>query len=218
MPEEPTDSQSPEAQGRDDRGWLLWVALAILLLVVAWLLWDYLSRSASTDDTVIVKTTAAQLPVVRPDVEYETADSLDDEEEPTSPGVPDVVGLMTSDAVGTLERAGYNPRVTKVYSATKPRGVVFEQVPAGGATADLGTEVSVLVSNGSQPSASVKVPKLVGLKKATALDRIEAAGLDARVMTQPRYEGAGKVLEQSPSPGTMVESGSKVFILVITSY
>ena len=215
MPEEPTESQSPETQGRKDRGWLLWVALAILLLVVVWLLWDYLSRAGSTGDVVTVKTTAAQLPVVRPDIEYEATDSLDDEEEPTSPGVPDVVGLMTSDAVGTLERAGYDPRVTKVYSASKPRGVVFEQLPAGGATAEPGTEVSVLVSNGAQPAASAKVPKLVGLKKAVALDRIQAAGLDARVMVQPRYTGVGKVLEQSPAPGTMVEGGSKVFILVI---
>ena len=35
----------PKTQSRKDRGWLLWVALAILLLVVLWLLWDYLSRT-----------------------------------------------------------------------------------------------------------------------------------------------------------------------------
>ncbi len=77
-------------------------------------------------------------------------------------------------------------------------------MPAGGAVVDPGTTVRVLVSAGSQPTASVKVPNLVGLKKSRAVDRIEAAGLDPKVMTQPRPSGNGVVFQQSPNPGTMV--------------
>ncbi len=171
MPEEPTENQSPEEQSGQDRGWLLWVALVILLLVVLWLLWDYLGNASkqSADVVSITRSSGAATPA-RPVAVPEPEElEIVEEEEPAS--VPDVVGLMKSDAVGTLGSAGYNTSVTKLYSASKPRGVVFEQVPAGGSVVDPGTTVRVLVSAGSQPIASVKVPNLVGLKKSSAVDQ-----------------------------------------------
>jgi serine/threonine-protein kinase len=218
MADEPTEDIQSAEQDRRDRSWLLWLAMAIVLLVIAWLVWDYLSRSTSTTtEAVRIEVTPAQMPAVRPEVDYEVSDGAEDEDESVSTGVPDVVGLMKSDAVGTLQSAGYVASVTTVYSDTKPRGVVFEQVPRAGDAADPGTTVRVLVSGGSQPTATVKVPDLIGLKKSSAVDRIEAAGLDARVLTQFSTSPRGRVFQQSPNPGTSVPRGSKVFVLVSLS-
>ena len=214
MPDEPVETTPPEDPRRRERGWLTWLALALLLLVILLLLRDYLGRRGTSAEVGVIKTSSSQIPT-RPaerQVELEGA-SEDTTERPVS-GVPDVVGLMTSDALSTLDRAGYIGSVTKIYSDDRPIGVVFEQVPAAGASADPGSTVQILVSDGSQPPASVKLPNLVGLKKATAVDRVESLGLDPKVMVQPRRDGSGRVFQQSPAPGKKVARGSKVFLLV----
>ncbi len=218
MPDEPVEIASPEEQRRRDLRWLTWLALAVLLLVVLWLLRDYLVRSSSTADVGTVTTTSSEIPVTSATVEYESEEATEAAEERSSVGVPDVVGLMTSDAVGTLNRAGYEAAVTKVFSDTKPTGVVFEQVPAAGGAADQGSTVRVLVSGGEQPPRSVRVPNVVGMKKNAAVSKLDGLGLDPKVMVQPRYKNVGRVFEQSPAPGTKVVSGSKVFVLVASSY
>jgi len=199
MPEEPTENQPPETQSRNDRSWLLWIALA--------------GNASKSADVVSVTRSSGVATPARP-VDIPEPEELEAVEEERPASVPDVVGLMKSDAVGTLGSAGYNTSVTTVYSASKPRGVVFEQVPAGGASVDPGTTVRLLVSSGSQPTASAKVPSLVGLKRSRAVDRVEAAGLDPKVITQPRPSGNGVVFQQSPNSGSMVLEGSKVFIFV----
>jgi len=215
MAEEPTGNVESAEQDGNDRSWLLWLALAIVLLVIAWLIWDYLSRSSTTGTGVVrVEVTPAQKPLPRPEVDYGISEETEEEDESLTGGVPDVVGLMKADAVSTIERAGYVASVKTVYSATKPRGVVFEQVPRAGDAADPGTKVRALVSGGSQPTAAVKVPDVLGLKKSAAVDKIESAGLDPKVLTQFSTSPKGRVFQQSPDPGTSVAPGSKVFVLV----
>jgi eukaryotic-like serine/threonine-protein kinase len=68
-----------------------------------------------------------------------------------------------------------------------------------------------------EESAPVGVPLVEGLEQELAIERIEAAGLEAEVEEQPSLEDEeGIVIEQSPREGTQVSKGSTVTITVST--
>jgi eukaryotic-like serine/threonine-protein kinase len=68
-----------------------------------------------------------------------------------------------------------------------------------------------------EESAPVGVPLVEGLQEDLAIERIEAAGLEAEVEEQPSLEvDRGIVIEQSPREGTQVSKGSTVTITVST--
>jgi len=220
MADEPIETNDADADAttddRHDRRWIMWVVLAIVVLVALLLLRDYFGRIDGGSDAGRAPSNS-QMPVYpTPDAEAEQP-SEPTESRPVA-GVPDVVGLMASDAADTLARAGYGSDVTKLYSSDKPRGVVFEQVPAAGSVVDAGTVVRVLVSGGPQPSETVSVPDCLGMKKDAAIENVEARGLEAKVMVTANVRGKNRVYEQSPAAGTMVARGSKVFLLITVPY
>ena len=68
-----------------------------------------------------------------------------------------------------------------------------------------------------EESAPVGVPFVVGIQQELAVERIEAAGLEAEIEEQPSLEDEeGIVIEQSPKEGTQVSRGSTVTITVST--
>jgi beta-lactam-binding protein with PASTA domain len=58
------------------------------------------------------------------------------------------------------------------------------------------------------------VPQLVGLPEAEAIGRVEAAGLEAAVQVSISDETVGTVIDQSPEPGTELDEGGRVLIVV----
>lgn len=128
--------------------------------------------------------------------------------------VPDVRGLTRSGAESALDNSGLEIAVTRVYSTEQPQGVVFEQVPSPDARVAGGATVQVLLSLGAAPPGTARVPNVVGMREASALRRIRAAGLDPRPMYQPKLGRIGEVYEQSPSAGSRLELGSKMFVLI----
>lgn len=128
--------------------------------------------------------------------------------------IPDVVGMSRSQAVSVLRANGYQAAVSELYTEQQPEGLVFEQTPKAGSSADPGTTVGLLVSLGRAPATDVTAPDLLGLPQAEAERRIIAAGLEPRVMVQPKDDKAGIVYQQQPAGGTAVARGSYLFILV----
>jgi penicillin-binding protein 1A len=134
---------------------------------------------------------------------------------PPAPGgtVPNVVGMKQDDAVKALAAANFTADV-QTGPSDKPAGVVFKQDPAGGASAALGIRVTIWVSNGVAPK--VAVPSVVGLDKAAAISKLEAAGFNVSIVNQdvgdPNQDGI--VLDQSPSAGAKKATGSTVTITV----
>ena len=133
----------------------------------------------------------------------------------TGPGeevVPDVAGRSRDEATEVLEEAGFEVRPRRAYSDTVPEGDVIETDPAAGETATRGSRVSMVVSRGVQP---VTVPDVTTLDRAAATRAIRDAGLSPVVeMEESDEEEPGQVLEQSPGPGSEVEEGSEVTIVV----
>jgi len=132
---------------------------------------------------------------------------------PKAGTVPNVVGMKKADAQKTLQKANFTP-IVKMAPSVEPAGVVFEQHPGGGASVPLGSVVTILVSNGKAPKATV--PNVVGRTQGSAKNKLEAAGFKVAVVYQevndPKLDGI--VVSQSPQGGKKAPKGSTVTIVV----
>jgi penicillin-binding protein 1A len=129
--------------------------------------------------------------------------------------VPNVVGQKVDAAKKILADANFTSIVQEVPSL-KPVGEVVAQNPAAGATAELGSGVTIQVSNGQIPVAVV--PNVLGLKQTQAENTIKKAGLNVVVwliqVNDPKLDGI--VLSQDPPGGTKTNGGTTVNIYVGT--
>jgi serine/threonine-protein kinase len=124
--------------------------------------------------------------------------------------VPDVVGLDVEDARDELSEAGLRAVVNRVESE-KPEDEVTGQNPSEGTEVDEGTRVTISVSEGTD---EVAVPNVEGDDEAEAVQTLEAAGFEVRVLDEPGPpEDEGIVVRQQPSGGR-AKDGSTVTIYV----
>jgi membrane peptidoglycan carboxypeptidase len=140
---------------------------------------------------------------------------------PLSGTVPKVVGLGSAEAQQMVIDAEFTPVVKRVESSA-PANTVLEQAPPGGATATLGSGVTLTVSNGKgkgdggRTHPPVAVPDVTGLAEKDAVKTLEGSGLVPAVryvdVTDPKQQGI--VLTQSPAIGERVPSGSTIVIEV----
>lgn len=72
---------------------------------------------------------------------------------PSAAAVPNVIGQSQSQAVATLQAAGFAAVVDQVPSTTVAAGTVSDQTPSSGVLAQPGTTVTIVVSTGA-PSSS----------------------------------------------------------------
>jgi eukaryotic-like serine/threonine-protein kinase len=125
--------------------------------------------------------------------------------------VPDVVGQSQDDAEAQIIAAGLEVgSVTTQFSDTDP-GIVIGQSPEGGAEVNRGSAVNIVVSEGP---ATVAVPDVLCLDKASARSEVQGAGLQyqegSKTFSDECDGAAGVVIEQNPAPGTEVAPGQTV--------
>lgn len=126
--------------------------------------------------------------------------------------IPSVVGMPEADAVAALEAAGFAVAASRVNDPDVPAGNVVSQDPAGGGEAEMGSTISIAVSDG--PGA-VAVPNVVGDQENAARNRLEQAGFEVAVEQASDPEvAAGRVISQNPSGDA--PPGSTVTIVVST--
>ncbi len=126
--------------------------------------------------------------------------------------VPDVTGQTEGVALVRLKRAGLNPIALRISSATVSVGVVLGQTPARGSVVAKGTRVSVLVSGGP---GSAALGNFEGQTPAQAAAGLRAAGFKPTIRTQPSASTPeGRVISTNPPPGTELQVGSPVTVLV----
>lgn len=126
--------------------------------------------------------------------------------------IPDVYRVRGDRARAVLEATGFGVVVDSVESEY-PRGTVLGLDPEPGTEVTLPGEVAVTISLGPP---QVEVPLLVGLEEAEAVSRLDSLGLVvAQVTTRFRFGlDQGLVIEQEPDPGTLVERGAAVSLVV----
>jgi eukaryotic-like serine/threonine-protein kinase len=131
---------------------------------------------------------------------------------PQQVSVPDVVGFSRGDAESTLRNAGFTVSFTEQESATVDAGNVISQTPGGGADADPGTNVALVIAR----PAPVDVPDVTGMTQADAEAALAARGLEPRISTRAVQDPAqeGLVIEQRPGGGSTTRPGGPVRIFV----
>jgi beta-lactam-binding protein with PASTA domain len=157
------------------------------------------------------------------------------------PTMPDLIGLSQDQAIARLRALQMAAQVSAVPSA-QPRGIVVSQSPGAGTAVRPGSSAVLEVSAGAaandgqaggtatQPSggsgtdvgvrvripSQVTVPALTGMSLTMARLRLVAASLIPGGVDSATVPGAraGRIVSQSPEPGAVVRSGTRVRMIV----
>jgi eukaryotic-like serine/threonine-protein kinase len=126
--------------------------------------------------------------------------------------VPVLVGTQRSVAVQQIRGRGLTPGVEEEESP-KPAGEVIRQAPSAGSELPRGSTVSIVVSKGERKA---KVPNVIGKERPEAVETLRAAGLQPAVQEQETEvpQQVGRVTDQFPPPGSEVEPGAEVTVVV----
>jgi eukaryotic-like serine/threonine-protein kinase len=124
--------------------------------------------------------------------------------------VPSVVSLPKAIAVDRVTHAGFNAQI-RFAAGSGRKGMVVAQAPEGGSRLSQGGTVALTVSAGKPKQG---VPKVVGLPVATAVKRLQAAGLDSSQRVVFASAPPGRVIAQRPAAGTAVKKGSTIALVV----
>lgn len=130
--------------------------------------------------------------------------------------VPKVLGMTKKNAISALEKAGLKGKVSLEYSDTK-KGEVISQSVNSGEEVDEGTTITIVVSDGPEPTPTVTVPsnltgKTISSVKATLLNM----GLLVDVQYGTSYEYNEDVVYSVPDSGETVEEGTTITVYVST--
>jgi eukaryotic-like serine/threonine-protein kinase len=121
--------------------------------------------------------------------------------------VPEVAGRRVEVAQAELAAANLKVRTERVFDDNVPEGRVVGTDPGAGSQVAWGSRVVLRVSRGPD---LVVVPRVVGLSKEEAAERLREAGLEARFVLPV----GSRVVEQSPAEGEQAKRGSGVRLLL----
>ena len=125
--------------------------------------------------------------------------------------VPDLIGMSQEEAEAELEEARLRLGDVSSENSEEDEGTIISQAPEPGEEVDRRSRVDIIVSAGPEP---VRVPSVIGQTEQTAIDEIEAAGLQAEVLTASSDETEGTVIAQDPEAGAEAAPGDVVTITV----
>ncbi len=128
--------------------------------------------------------------------------------------VPDIVNKEFNEAIQLVKKAGFNYEINEAPSQSITKDYVIYSSPAAGEYAKAGSVVTITVSTGPEEELT-DVPKLVGLSKTAAIDKIESSKLSVGSIetVDSEYE-AGTVIWQSLEAGKSVTAHTKISIQI----
>ena len=132
---------------------------------------------------------------------------------PETVPVPDVTGLPEAEAIEILRDEGLVPATrTTEFDEDVAEGLVISTTPFPGQTVTVGSRIDYVVSAGEE---LVRVRSVVGLAESDAVFDLEDQGFEVlRVREFNDNVAAGFVIRQTPAPGTELEKGAEVTIVV----
>ncbi|MCS4535511.1 Stk1 family PASTA domain-containing Ser/Thr kinase [Corynebacterium sp. HS2168-gen11] len=128
--------------------------------------------------------------------------------------LPDYALVSQEDTVDHLQKLALQPEILEQHDSEVPRGLVIRTNPPANTVLASGAKVTVFVSSGKEIA---EVPDLSDKTTAEAAKILKKAGLElAEEIKEDSSETVkeGRVITQSPSPGSQVSHGSKVTITV----
>ena len=126
--------------------------------------------------------------------------------------VPVLVGVQRAVAEQRIHARGLVPSVSERANSA-PAGEVISQSPSAGGEVEPGSTVAIVVSKGEEKAS---VPNLIGMERREAVEEIRAAGLEPSVQEQETEVSSqvGRVTDQFPPPGSEVDPGTTVTLVV----
>jgi len=126
--------------------------------------------------------------------------------------VPVLVGAQRRLAVQQIRGRDLVPSVSEEESS-EAAGQVISQSPSAGSEIPVGSTVSIVVARGE---AKAKVPNVIGRLRADAVQAMRDAGLAPSVEEEETEvpSQVGRATDQFPPPGTELEQGAAVTIVV----
>jgi penicillin-binding protein 1A len=126
--------------------------------------------------------------------------------------VPDVVGSTLAEARNLLETAGFKVSSVEDAASSDPPGTVTDQNPAAGTSLLQGEVVTLVIS--ARSAQQVAVPALTGMDIVEARTLLSGLGLAANETSAADESPAGTVLSQDIDPGTLVDPGTTVDLII----
>lgn len=135
--------------------------------------------------------------------------------QPTVPEVPGGVSVEDYRALAEERTLGVDTGES-VYSSDVPVGAVADVSPAPGTPVPMNSTVTVAISQGPQPAT---VPEIEGQGLAEARRMVDEAGLNVGEVTEQFDDTifGGNVISVDPGPGTSLERGDRVDLVVSTA-
>lgn len=129
--------------------------------------------------------------------------------------VPQVVGLSEAEGTAKLTTEGFTVTKSDAFSTEYAKGTIISQSPEGDSTAALGSEVTIVISKGSE-EVEVSMPQLLGTSLEAAEAMLEEKGLVVGTV-EDSYSSEyaeGQICYQSYSSGSTIAQGTAVDIKV----
>ena len=238
---EPADEEPPRRREDEPKRWWPTITLALLVLLLIGLMAYAFTRPEKSD---VPKVTTLQLSDARERLDRAGFEKVEVERERSfaqvdrvlrqdpdpgeqaakddtitlivsgGPGqvrVPSVRNTRTELAIRELEKAELKVTADPQPSDTVKKGFAIGTSPKEGDRVERGSRVRLFVSSGPEQET---MPNVVGLTRDTAETRLTREGLDVRVERRESDEPENDVIQQSPSPGTKVDKGDRVTIVV----
>jgi eukaryotic-like serine/threonine-protein kinase len=134
--------------------------------------------------------------------------------QPQTVTVPDVVGMAEAAAVQALGNAGILPSIAFVASEESLGTVVAQAKPAGTAV-PFHSHAQINVAMGPSRTATQSVPRVIGTTLQEAVAALNAAHLRLIYLELPGPRAsAGKIVQQSPSPGSRAPENAQVLVFL----
>ncbi len=130
--------------------------------------------------------------------------------------IPALAGQSVRQAMLNLETTGLAlGEIAWAFSDTLPERVVVFSYPASGTEIPMGSPVNLMVNRG-RASSFTYVPQLVGLTLSEAQKRIEDKNLRLGIISHKENDNylPETVLEQSEPPGTELDMGTEIDLVV----
>ena len=131
--------------------------------------------------------------------------------------VPDLRGDTQAEAKAKLERLGLSlGEIGHEYSTEAEKDRVLSQTIDSGKKVKLGTKVDILIGLGPEPTPVAEVPDLSGKTRGGASNILKERGLELGQVEETYSDtvAKGRVISQDPAPGTTIDQGSKVNIVL----
>jgi serine/threonine-protein kinase len=125
--------------------------------------------------------------------------------------VPDVAGLIEDRALLMLHASGFTVLVDSLESDL-PVGTAISTSPQAGTERAIPSEVRLAISLGPP---FILMPDLLGMREEDARAILDAMGLVlGTVEERAQLFNPGEVVEQNPTPGTEIENGGEVSLVI----